>query len=74
LYGLSPEGWDVLCYLAVVAADRVSAREAFRHAALNLSGWPGWPGGHLNQFYLQVLPWIMAPADDSSESPGVPKP
>ncbi|HVM85611.1 MAG TPA: hypothetical protein VMW18_17090 [Candidatus Binatia bacterium] len=59
-YGLSPEAWNALCYLAVVSGDRAKAREYYRHAAPHLTEWPRWPGGTTGDFYLRVQPWIMA--------------
>jgi hypothetical protein len=66
LYGLGSEAWTTLCYFASVAGDRDAARDAFRHAAGQLSYFPK-QGSH--DFYLNVLPWIMARDDGPTDGP-----
>ena len=54
--GLDKSGWITLCYYAVMAGDRDAARAAYSH----VSEIDEWPVGGTQQFFLEVLPWIMA--------------
>lgn len=53
--GLDKHAWIGFCYYAVMAGDRETAREAYRH----ISHIDEWPVGGTHQFFLTVLPWIM---------------
>lgn len=70
VYGLAPRDWIAVCYFAAVAGDRAAARDAFAHFAGQMTYWPK-RGSH--DFYLYVLPWIMArnngPTDGPSHEP-----
>jgi hypothetical protein len=53
--GLDKHGWIALCYYAVMAGDRTAARDAYSQIyQLDL-----WPVGGTQQFFRDVLPWIM---------------
>jgi hypothetical protein len=67
LYGLSARDWNLLCYLAALAQDRAAARDALKHLDGKVAFWPL---STVNTFYLQVLPWIMAP--DAGAQPSQP--
>jgi hypothetical protein len=66
LYGLGPTEWALLCYFATVAGDREAARDAFHQVVGQLNYWPK-VGAH--DFYLYVLPWIMARNDGPTDGP-----
>jgi hypothetical protein len=53
--GLDKHAWISFCYYAVMAGDRDTAREAYRH----IPQIDEWPVGGTHRFFLTVLPWIM---------------
>jgi len=66
VYGLTPRDWIAVCYFAAVAGDRDAARDAFSHIAGEMSYWPKRGS---QDFYLYVLPWIMARNDGPTDGP-----
>ena len=65
-YGLSSNAWGALCYLAAASGDRPTAREAFRHWVTHVNIYARGGGG---DFFLRILPWIMARDGDKTPPP-----